>query len=127
MDKRLVVDPVGGCRQRHVHLNSINVLQMPEKDESYISDFERVVESITLQDIHLLLRTLGIRRESMWEAVGVSGPVPPSSFSRPSKEILEIPINPRSSTRLGASKIKGEQTPESERAFLQASKVSTTC
>ncbi|OEH76328.1 peptidase M16 domain-containing protein [Cyclospora cayetanensis] len=101
---------------RHLHdrkyarywLDLLGGLQMPDipqKTAAYFKDFERVVESVTLQDIQLLLRSLGTRRDSMWEAVGVSGPVPPATLSRPPQKVSEVPIpsSGRSSTRLSAA------------------------
>ncbi|CDI85286.1 hypothetical protein EPH_0053790 [Eimeria praecox] len=84
-------------------LGGLQLADVPRKTPAYFSDFERVVESITLQDIHLLLRSLGLHRESMWEAIGVSGPVPPAGLSRPPSCIVDTAIAPASSTRLRAS------------------------
>ncbi|KAL8435441.1 hypothetical protein ACSSS7_002512 [Eimeria intestinalis] len=78
---------------RHIHdrkygrywldlLGGMQLSEIPEKNSSYFEDFERVVDSVTLQDVHLLLRLLGIDRNAMWEAVGISGPVPPPAVSR---------------------------------------------
>lgn len=78
-------------------------LQVPRKTGSYFADFERIVNSITLQDIHSLLLSLGMRRESMWEAIGVSGPVPPAALSRPPKQAINGPSITPSKTRLRAS------------------------
>ncbi|KAL8427666.1 hypothetical protein Efla_007085 [Eimeria flavescens] len=98
---------------RHVHdrkygrywldlLGGLQLSELPAKSSSYFEDFERVVESVTLKDIHSLLRSLGIYREKMWEAIGISGPVPPAEVSRVPSNIREAPIDERSSTSLDA-------------------------
>lgn len=84
-------------------LGGLQLPEIPQKTSSYFEDFERVAESVTLQDIHLLLRSLGLRRESMWEAIGASGPVPPAALSRVPSDFLEAPAGARTSTRLGAA------------------------
>ncbi|KAL8454300.1 hypothetical protein Emed_000409 [Eimeria media] len=99
---------------RHVHdrkygrywldlLGGMQLSEVPEKNSSYFEDFERVVDSVTLQDIHLLLRSLGVHRDAMWEAVGISGPVPPHAFSRLPTNISKHASVRSSSAKLGAT------------------------
>ncbi|KAL8276046.1 hypothetical protein Esti_000040 [Eimeria stiedai] len=99
---------------RHVHdckygrhwldlLGGLQLSEVPEKSSSYFEDFERVVDSVTLQDIHLLLRSLGLHRDAMWEAVGISGPVPPPAVSRLPSGISKHATGGPPSTRLDAT------------------------
>ncbi|KAL8455197.1 hypothetical protein Emag_001034 [Eimeria magna] len=99
---------------RHVHdrkfgrywldlLGGMQLSEVPEKSSSYFEDFERVVDSVTLQDIHLLLRSLGVHRDAMWEAVGISGPVPPHAASPLPSNISKDASGGPPSTRLDAT------------------------
>ncbi|CDJ46906.1 M16 family peptidase, putative [Eimeria brunetti] len=114
----LLQSQLDGARQqvlsRHLHdrkyarywldlLGGLQLADVPRKTPAYFADFEQVVKSITLQDVHLFLRSLGLRRESMWVAIGVSGPVSPAALSRPPNGIVDSPAASPSSTRLRAS------------------------
>mmetsp|Transcript_27617 Transcript_27617/g.35886 ORF Transcript_27617/g.35886 Transcript_27617/m.35886 type:complete len:1126 (-) Transcript_27617:270-3647(-) len=47
------------------------------KDISCVRDFSKVVNSVTAKDLQLILNHLGVKEESMYTAIGVSGQKPP--------------------------------------------------
>ena len=61
------------------NLSGTQVSTIPDKNLKSISEFESTLQSVTLQDIQLLVDLFKFEEENMTSCVGVTAPSPPSA------------------------------------------------